>query len=195
VLRTGLIDSIRALSGFMRPASAAGRTRSSTHGLPLYETSSSRFRIVLVIGLAAGMSTAVCHAAKLKTFYSGSSMASDGSARTITLQFSEDGTGIYDDNSGKGDIKKNVHWFRDENTVKVEFEPDPGKAPAAPLVFEMKRTSLVPVGDFNAQIGVLGFPTLHPFGPATVVKSSGLSTCVNGGPGPCAMRETWSSKQ
>ena len=155
----------------------------------------SRFRMFVSMGLALAMSAAIAQAAALKNFYSGSSMASDGSARTITLQFSEDGTGLYEDNSGKGDIKKNVHWFRDGKKVTVEFEPVPGQAAAAPLVFEVQRTSLVPVGEFNAQAGVLGFPTLHPFGPATVVKSSGLSTCVNGMPGPCAMRETWSSKQ
>jgi len=146
------------------------------------------------VGLTLAMSAAIAHAAALKTFYSGSSMASDGSARTITLQFSEDGTGIYEDNSGKGDIKKNVHWFRDGKKVTVEFEPVSGQA-AGPLVFQVERSSLVPAGEFNAQAGVLGFPTLHPFGPAKVVKSSGLSTCVTGMPGPCAMRETWSSKQ
>jgi hypothetical protein len=150
---------------------------------------------VVSIGLAALMTAAVAQAVDLKTFYSGSSMASDGSARTITLQFEEDGTGLYEDNSGKGDIKGNVHWFRDGKKVTVEFEPAPGKTPAQPLLFVMKRTSLAPSGTFNAEIGVLGFPTLHPFGPATVVKSSGLSTCVTGMPGPCAMRETWSSKQ
>jgi hypothetical protein len=155
----------------------------------------SRFRSFVYFGLAAIMATASAHAVNLQNFYSGSSMASDGSARTITLQFSEDGTGLYEDNSGKGDIKKNVHWFRDGKKVSVEFEPSAGKAPAAPLIFNMQRSSLVPVGDFNAQIGVLGFPTLHPFGPAKVVKSSGLSTCVTGMPGPCAMRETWSSNQ
>ena len=148
------------------------------------------------MGLALALSAATAHAASgLKTFYSGSSMASDGSARTITLQFAEDGTGLYEDNSGKGDIKKNVHWFRDGKKVSVEFEPVSGQTAGSPLVFQVERTSLVPVGDFNAQIGVLGFPTLHPFGPAKVVKSSGLSTCVNGMPGPCAMRETWSSRQ
>ncbi len=156
---------------------------------------SSRYRVFVSMGLALAMSGAIAHAADLKTFYSGSSMASDGSARTITLQFSEDGTGLYEDNSGKGDIKRNVHWFRDGKKVTVEFEPVAGQAAAAPLVFQMQRTSLVPMGEFNAQIGILGFPTLHPFGPAKVVKSSGLSTCVNGMPGPCAMRETWSSKQ
>jgi hypothetical protein len=156
---------------------------------------SIRFRTFASIGLAWAITAAMAHAADLKTFYSGSSMASDGSARTITLQFSEDGTGLYEDNSGKGDIKKNVHWFRDGKKVTVEFEPVQGQASTAPLVFQMQRTSLVPVGDFNAQIGVLGFPTLHPFGPAKVVKSSGLSTCVTGMPGPCAMRETWSSNK
>jgi hypothetical protein len=148
---------------------------------------------MVFIGLAMAATAAVAGAANLKTFYSGSSMATDGSARTITLQFSEDGTGLYEDNSGKGDIKSKVHWFRDGKKVTVEFEPVSGKAAVTPLVFEMQRTSLVPAGAVNAQFGVLGFPVLHPFGPATVVKSSGLSTCVNGMPGPCAMRETWSS--
>jgi RecJ-like exonuclease len=155
-----------------------------------------KFRSLVFVCLALAMGGGIAHAAAaLKNFYSGSSMASDGSARTITLQFSEDGTGLYEDNSGKGDIKKNVHWFRDGKKVTVEFEPVSGQAATGPLVFEVQRTSLVPTGAFNAQAGILGFPTLHPFGPATVVKSSGLSTCVNGMPGPCAMRETWSSKQ
>jgi hypothetical protein len=155
----------------------------------------SRFRTLLCFALTVGVAALASHAAALKTYYSGSSMASDGSARTITLQFSEDGTGVYEDNSGKGDIKRNIHWFRDGKKVTVEFEPSPGKASGTPLVFEVQRTSLVPTGTINAEIGVLGFPTLHPFGPANVVKSSGLSTCVTGAPGPCAMRETWNSNQ
>jgi hypothetical protein len=156
----------------------------------------SKVRMIVGVGVVLAVSAATAHAAAaLKTFYSGSSMASDGSARTITVQFSEDGTGLYEDNSGKGDIKKNVHWFRDGKKVTIEFEPVSGQAAAPPLAFEVQRSSLVPVGDFNAQIGILGFPKLHPFGPAKVVKSSGLPTCVNGMPGPCAMRETWSSRQ
>jgi hypothetical protein len=155
-----------------------------------------RFWKVALLGLFVTIGAGIAHADSLQDFYSGSSMASDGSSRTITLQFSEDGTGLYEDNSGKGDIKKTVHWFRDGKKVTVEFEPAPGKTTGStPLNFQIKHKALVPVGDFNAQIGVLGFPTLHPFGPAKVVKSSGLSTCVNGMPGPCAMRETWSSKQ
>jgi hypothetical protein len=59
----------------------------------------------------------------------------------------------------------------------------------------MKRKSLVPTNPVNSQLGALGFPVLHPFGPATVGTSSGMTTCVTGAPGPCAMRETWSSKQ
>lgn len=147
------------------------------------------------MGLALAMTPVVCHAAKLKSFYSGSSMATDSSARTITLQFAKDGTGLYEDNSGKGDIKKKLHWFRDGKTVKVELEPAPGKDPAPPMVFEMKNNSLVPAGSSNAQLGALGFPVLHPFGAADVGTSSGMSTCLNGMPGPCAMRETWSSNQ
>jgi hypothetical protein len=145
--------------------------------------------------LALAMAAVVCQAAKLKTFYSGSSMAADSSARTITLQFSKDGTGTYEDNSGKGDIKKKMHWFRDGKMVSVELEPDPGKEPAAAMVFELKNKSLVPAGTFNAKLGALGFPVLHPFGPADVGTSSGLSTCVNGMPGPCMMRETWNSNK
>src|SRR5271170_5042773 len=140
------------------------------------------------------MTAAVSPAANLKAFYSGSGMASDGSSKVITLQFSKDGTGVYQQNSGKGDINKKIHWFRDGKTVTVELEPAPGKSPA-PMTFKMERNSLVPIGALDTQLGVFSFPTLHPFGPADVGTSSGLSTCVNGGPGPCALRKTWNSNQ
>jgi hypothetical protein len=154
------------------------------------------FRKMMFAATMIAASASLCFAAdKLKTFYSGSSMASDSSSRTITLQFAKDGTGTYEDNSGKGDIKKTVHWFRDGKTVTVELEPGPGQSTGKMLVFELKRKSLVPTDTFNAQIGSLGFPTLHPFGPADVGTSSGLSTCVTGAPPPCVMRETWSSRQ
>jgi hypothetical protein len=59
----------------------------------------NKFRILVSMSLALEMSVVVAHAATaLKNFYSGSSMASYGPTRTITLQFSEDGTGLYEDN-------------------------------------------------------------------------------------------------
>ena len=154
----------------------------------------SRFRIFVYFGLAVAMTSAASHAANLKAFYSGSGMAPDGSSRVITLELSKDGTGMYHQHSGQGDIAKNLHWFRDGKTVTLELEPAAGKAPA-PMTFKMERNSLVPTGTLDTQLGVFSFPTLHPFGPANVGTSSGLSTCVNGGPGPCAMRETWNSNQ
>ena len=154
----------------------------------------SRFRIFVSLGLAVAMTTAVSHAANLKTFYSGSGMAPDGSSRVITVQLSKDGTGTFQQHSGQGDINKQLHWFRDGKTVTLELEPAAGKAPA-PMTFKMERNSLVPTGTLDTQLGVFSFPALHPFGPGDVGTSSGLSTCVNGGPGPCAMRETWNSNQ
>jgi hypothetical protein len=155
----------------------------------------SRLRKIILAATIMVATAGVCHAAdKLKTFYSGSSMASDSSARTITLQFAKDGTGTYEDNSGKGDIKKTMHWFRDGKTVTVELEPEQGQTTGKMLVFELKHKYLVPTDAFNAQIGALGFPALHPFGPGDVGTSSGLSTCVTGAPPPCAMRENWSSR-
>ena len=139
------------------------------------------------------MTVAVAHAADLKNFYSGTNMASDGSSRVITLQISKDGTGLYENNSGLGDIKKNIHWFRDGKTVTIDVEPTPGKPPITPMVFKMVRNSLVPTGALDTQLGVFSFPTLHQFGPADVVMGPGYSTCVSGMPGPCVMRKTWSS--
>jgi hypothetical protein len=63
------------------------------------------------------------------------------------------------------------------------------------MIFELKNNNLVPSGTFNAQLGALGFPVLHPFGATDVGTSSGMSTCVNGMPGPCMMRETWNSNK
>jgi len=153
-----------------------------------------RFRISIYLGLAVAITAATAHAAKLKEFYSGSGKAPDGSARVITVEFAKDGTGTYQQHSGQGDTHKQLHWFRDGKTVTVELEPAAGKAPA-PMTFKMERNSLVPTGALDTQLGVFSFPTLHPFGPADVGTSSGLSTCVNGGPGPCALRETWNSNQ
>lgn len=152
-----------------------------------------RFSRFVFFGLAAAMSVAAAHGADLKTFYSGSNMASDGSSRVITLQISKDGTGLYENNSGLGDIKKNIHWFRDGKTVTIDLEPTPGKPPINSMIFKIERNSLVPAGTFDTQLGVFSFPTLHPFGPTDVVAGAGYSTCVSGMPGPCVMRKTWSS--
>jgi len=122
-------------------------------------------------------------------------MASDGSSRVITMDLAKDGTGVYQEHSGKGDVKKDLHWSRDGKTVTVILRPEEGKPAGSPLVFTMKRKSLVPANPVNSQLGILGFPVMHPFGPATVGNSSGMTTCVTGAPGPCAMRETWSSRQ
>jgi len=136
-----------------------------------------------------------CLAESLSTTYSGSSMATDGSSRVITLELSKDGTGVYQEHSGKWDIKKDLHWSRQGKTITVALRPDEGQAPGDPLVFDLKRKSLVPASALNSQLGALGFPVLHPFGPATVGTSSGMTTCVTGAPGPCAMRETWNSNK
>ena len=152
------------------------------------------FYFLVVACLTAICSSTVSHAAKLKTYYSGSGMASDGSSRVINLQLSEDGTGTFQQHSGAGDINRQIHWFRDGDRVTLELEPGPGQAPPQ-MVFQMKQNSLVPSGTFPSGLGVLGFPTLHPFGPTNVIKSSGMTTCVTGSPGPCAMRETWNSNK
>jgi len=94
-------------------------------------------------------------------------MASDGSSRVITLELSKDGTGIYQEHSGKGDVKKDLHWSRDGKTLTVVLRPEEGKPVGNPLVFNMKRKSLVPSNPVNSQLGVWGFPVLHSFGPAT----------------------------
>lgn len=154
----------------------------------------SRSGILVCFGLALAFGAVAAHAANLKAFYSGSGMAPDGSSRVITLELAKDGTGTFQQHSGQGDIHKQLHWFRDGKTVTLELEPIPGKAPA-PMTFKMERNSLVPMGTLDTQLGVFSFPVLHPFGPGDVGTSSGMSTCVNGGPGPCVMRETWNSNK
>lgn len=155
-------------------------------------------RIARAIFLVFAVGAICCSpslAESLSTTYSGSSMASDGSSRVITMDLAKDGTGVYQEHSGKGDVKKDLHWSRDGKTVTVILRPEEGKPAGSPLVFTMKRKSLVPANPVNSQLGILGFPVMHPFGPATVGNSSGMTTCVTGAPGPCAMRETWSSRQ
>jgi hypothetical protein len=147
--------------------------------------------IVAVLIFAAS----VAHAEALQVHYSGSSMASDSSGRVITLEFTKDGTGMYQEHSGKKSIDTQMHWSRQGKKVTVVVKPEDGKEADAPLIFELKHKFLVPEGAKESQLGVFAFPTLHPFGPETVGTSSGMTTCVTGAPGPCAMRETWSSKQ
>ncbi len=136
-----------------------------------------------------------CGAQKLQAHYSGSSMASDGSGRVITLELAKDGTGTYQERSGKREVTAPVHWLKQGKIVTVALKPEEGRDPQPPLVFELKRKSLVPEGAKESQLGVLAFPTLHPFGPEDLGKSSGMTTCVTGAPGPCLMRETWNSNQ
>ncbi len=152
-------------------------------------------RTISCLFTAAAMSCSLALAASLSSTYSGSSMATDGTSRVITLELSKDGTGVYREHSGKGDVHKDIHWSRDGKTITVALRPDEGQASGTEIVFNLKHKALIPANALNRQLGALGFPVLHPFGPATVGNSSGMTTCVTGAPGPCLMRETWSSNK
>ena len=149
----------------------------------------------MFVAMATLCATGLCRAESLNATYSGSSMARDSSARVITLELAKDGTGIYQEHSGVRNINTPVHWSRSGKTVTVALKPEDGKEPDPPLIFQLKRKSLIPVGAKESQLGVFAFPTLNPFGPENVGTSSGMTTCVTGAPGPCLQRETWSSRQ
>ena len=135
----------------------------------------------------------MARAADLQAHYSGSSMAADSSSRVITLEFAKDGTGSYDERSGVRVISRPIHWSRSGKIVTVALKPEEGKEAEPPLVFELKRKSLVPEGASHP--GVFTFPTLHPFGPESLGNALGMTTCVTGAPGPCLQRETWNSNK
>jgi hypothetical protein len=152
-------------------------------------------RTILGFLAAGALSCSLSFAEGLSSTYSGSSMATDGTSRLITLELSKDGTGVYQEHSGKGDVHKDIHWSRDGKTITVALRPEQGQTSSTEMVFNLKHKSLIPANALNTQLGALGFPVLHPFGPATVGNNSGMTTCVTGAPGPCAMRETWSSNK
>jgi hypothetical protein len=147
------------------------------------------------IGVSALLAAPVARAADLQAHYSGSSMAADSSSRVITLEFAKDGTGSYDERSGVREVSRPIHWSRNGKIVTVALKPEDGKEAEPPLVFELKRKSLVPHGAKASQLGVFAFPTLHPFGPESLGNASGMTSCVTGAPGPCLLRETWNSNK
>jgi len=154
-----------------------------------------RARFLTSLALAALVVAAPAFAEKLKGFYSGSGGIDAAVHRVVMVQFAEDGTVLVQQNwdSGKSDIW-HAHWTQQGDKVTITFDlpkNDPPKSgsqtaapqknsppPSAPLVMNIKHGSLVAETWDAVALGVLGPPTLSPFGAKNVLKHS-VASCVS----------------
>ncbi len=104
-------------------------------------------------------------AEKLKPYYSGSTVTPEGVARVIMLQVATDGTAVLQqDEDGQASVKQRAHWSKKGDRLIITFDAVEGQPTPSPLYFQMKNNTLVPQTENNTALGVLGYPTLQPFG-------------------------------
>jgi hypothetical protein len=105
----------------------------------------------------------------LKGFYAGSGGISSQDHRVVMIDFAADGTALIQQKWHKKHLRTwHARWKKDRNTVTLTYElardtPKHATLPA-PLVFTFKQGTLT--------LGVLGPPTLAPFGGKEVQHPS-----------------------
>ena len=153
-----------------------------------------RVQLKLVLALSVFMLAIPSYAAKIKTFWSGSGMTTQG-PQMIMLQLSADGTAVFQQTQGENTVKYHAEWRKDGKIISVRFNHEPGKPVKPTLAFELKKNQLIPQIPGNSEMGNYAYPTLTPFGPDEVNAGAGSTTCANGMPGTCVNRQTWSSNE
>jgi hypothetical protein len=134
-------------------------------------------RAAFILALVA-FAVSAAHAGKLKGFYSGSGGITQDVHRVVLIEFAEDGTAILQQNwAGKDPQAWHAHWTQNGKQVTLTFDPVKGSPSLAPLALNIKRGSLVPTTWDSAALGVLGPPTLAPFGGKNVQTHS-VAGCV-----------------
>ena len=151
-----------------------------------------RLHLKLIVALSAILLTMPCHAAKIKTFWSGSGMTTQG-PQMIMLQLSGDGTAVFQQTQGENTVKYRAEWRKDGNIISIRFNHVDGQPNKPTMAFELKKNQLIPQIPGNADMGNYAYPTLTPFGPDEINAGAGSTTCANGMPGTCINRQTWSS--
>jgi hypothetical protein len=121
--------------------------------------------------------TSFGHADKLKSFYIGSGGYSAEVHRVLLLELAKDGTAVLQQNWHEREPESwHVHWTLNGKELVLTFDTVEGKPTPAPATFNLKKNSLVPVRWDSQYLGVLGPPTLMPFGGKTQSQGS-LSGC------------------
>lgn len=129
------------------------------------------FALVLLVASAA-------HADKLKGIYTGSGGMSEEVHRVVLIQFAEDGTALVQQNwVGRAPQAWHVRWTQRGPQVTLTFDPVKDAPTPAPLVLNMKHGRLVPTKWDSTALGLLGPPTLMPFGGKNVKKHS-VASCM-----------------
>jgi hypothetical protein len=136
-----------------------------------------RARFLTPLILAALFAVSPALAEKLKGFYSGSGGMDEAVHRVVLIQFGEDGSALVQQNwIGKPPQTWHARWSQKDDRVTITFAPQPGSRQITPLVLDIKHDSLVPISWDNV-LGILGPPTLSPFGEKNVLKHS-VASCV-----------------
>jgi len=113
----------------------------------------------------------------LKGFYAGSGGISSQDHRVVMIDFAADGTALIQQKWHKKHLRTwHARWKKDRNTVTLTYElardtPKHATLPA-PLVFTFKQGTLTPTSWDSRTLGVLGPPTLAPFGGKEVQHPS-----------------------
>jgi hypothetical protein len=129
------------------------------------------FALVLLVASAA-------RADKLKGIYTGSGGMTEDVHRVVLIQFAEDGTALVQQNwTGKAPQTWHAHWIQRGKQVTLTFDPVKDSPTPTSLALNMKNGSLVPTTWDSAALGLLGPPTLAPFGGKNVKKHS-VASCM-----------------
>jgi hypothetical protein len=98
--------------------------------------------------------------------------------RVVLIQFAEDGTALVQQNwTGKAPQTWHARWTVSGKLVTVTFDPVKDAPTPTALALNMKNGSLVPATWDSTALGVLGPPTLAPFGGKNVKKHS-VASCM-----------------
>jgi hypothetical protein len=121
------------------------------------------------------------HAEDLKGFYAGSGGIAPEVHRVVLIDFAADGTALIQQKWHNKHLRTwHAHWKKDRDTVTLTYEvardtPKHATLPA-PLVFTFKHGTLTATSWDSQTLGVLGPPSLAPFGDNSKQHPS-VATC------------------
>jgi hypothetical protein len=125
-------------------------------------------RLIAALALCAALALPTL-AEDLKGFYAGSGGIAADVHRVVLIDFAADGTALIQQKWHNKHLRTwHARWKRDRDTVTLTYEaardtPKHSTLPA-PLVFTFKQGSLTATSWDAPTLGVLGPPSLTPFG-------------------------------
>jgi hypothetical protein len=123
------------------------------------------------------LSSPAAQAEKLKGIYSGSGGFSAEVHRVLFIEFAADGSALLQQKWHDKDPQTwHARWKQDGKNVTLTYEPAKDGVTPSPLVFTFKHGTLTATSWDATTLGVLGPPTLAPFGGKNPQGGS-VATC------------------